>query len=270
MDDNTELYNPNLFPAQPTVGGGSGYPVEMSNLGNPGSAPQLPYTIGSGVERGTKIWANPDGSQTLIGQIPNTNTYGIALLDPNGRTIETIIGGVTTINDLSTGNPIPRIISGPLPDGTYGMRVALPGNNAATSNNLSFNSSQLTGSLDIPPTTISASSSVTQDFEISHNFGFAPPFEVYASLSGVSAANYMSGITPADPIIFVQVYNQVANYQIDQVVSGQSITFSFRMAADTKNVYIQAILNNLYAGGSLTSQDMTLNYYIRQQAIATA
>lgn len=133
----SQIYDPNIFPDQPSVGSDSAsYPTELPN-DNPGAAPQMPYTIGSGVTRGdqtlggTLTIANADGSSIVLGAVPasTTNQYGISVLSANGSITQRTIGETIFIDDTTTGKNVIQI--GLLPDGTYGLAIAEDGFNVA-------------------------------------------------------------------------------------------------------------------------------------------
>lgn len=106
-----------------------------------------PYKLQTGVMRGTQTIANTDGTKIYIGQIPKTNTFGIAFADATGKIVSQITGSTYSffnsdgalvskiegptqyVYDITTGKNIIQI--GKLPDGTYGMAVAKAGYNVS-------------------------------------------------------------------------------------------------------------------------------------------
>lgn len=101
----------------PPVGSSTNYPTESYGTKNNGAGFITPYKVNSGVQRGTQIIANTDGSKILLGKIPNTNSFGIAFYDANGNLLSTQIGATSSDYD-ATGHK--RVDNGLLPTGEYG------------------------------------------------------------------------------------------------------------------------------------------------------
>jgi hypothetical protein len=173
-------------------------------------------------------------------------------------------------NDFSTqtfydqfGNA--QVVIGLQIDGSYGFRAALPNNDANTSNNLAFNSTQISGQLKYPAITVAAGSAVDYLYydEIAHNYGFVPPFTLY----GYNPIGVYENLSPGTV--------SPGGYQ--QLISGTTITLT--TASTTSSKYTPSFVmdnNNLYlsvdialvpASAGVTSLPFTIQYYIPQQAL---
>lgn len=107
-----------------------------------------PQQVATGVTRGTQTYMNVDGSYMTLGVIPdNSGDIGVGFFtstgiliskststtdfkyDSNGNLIFENNGQTMFVYDETTGKNVIQI--GKLPDGSYGMIVAKPGNNVA-------------------------------------------------------------------------------------------------------------------------------------------
>lgn len=107
------------------IGSNTDYPTQSFGGGGGSAGFTQPYKLGSGVMRGTQIIQNTDGSQLILGALPNSNDFGIAFLDPNGNVVMKLVGPTRTIYDVN--NKVNVIVDGKLPDGTYGSATGKPG-----------------------------------------------------------------------------------------------------------------------------------------------
>lgn len=86
-----------------------------------------PRQVASGVQRGTQIIMNTDGSYITLGLIPNSNNqFGIAFFTASGTLVSKNTATTQYFYDETTGKNIIQI--GKLPDNTYGYVVATTGN----------------------------------------------------------------------------------------------------------------------------------------------
>lgn len=86
----------------------------------------LPRQVSTGVNRGTQTVMGQDGTQIQIGNINNTTEFGISVIDKDGFILFKLVGQTWFWYDKTTNKNVMQV--GKLPDGTYSMAIAKPGN----------------------------------------------------------------------------------------------------------------------------------------------
>lgn len=169
----------------------------------------------------TKVFKQASGYAVIEGKLPYDGGYGVLIYDRNG---------------------VPSIVSGILPDGTTGMKIAKPGINVLTATNdqLAFNSAQNTLKVvyTSPVVSIPSSGTDTSIVTIPHGLSFTPSMMGYGSLGGL--------------------YQPLPSIALNLPAGTVSAIVS--MLVDATNVYLSAV----YPGSTVPSGN-SVKYYLLQE-----